>query len=187
MRKDLQIELKVFGLYSTVARELECKSADVDEVYSWYIAEIVDSLKKTETKQVYLKGLGMFRANPACIPNILYYNIVRYREMAQFMVKFPKYHTKTRARFMNDIYDNYKKLYEQGLEKIEILLKEPIFDKPMYYKQRQRLIDFQQTRLDQLYESICRLHELAETGSKERGQDSGRHQQQDIERIQFTK
>jgi hypothetical protein len=103
------------------------------------------------------------------------------------MVKFPKYHTKTRARFMNDIYDNYKKLYEEGLEKIEILLKEPIFDKPMYYKQRQRLIDFQQTRLDQLYESICKLHELAEAGSKERGQDSGRHQQQDIERIQFTK
>lgn len=186
MRKDLQIELKVFGLYSTAAKELKCTSADVDEVYSWYIGEVVESLKKTETKQVYLKGLGAFRANPACIPNILYYNIVRYREMANFMVKFPKYHTKTRAAFMHQIYDNYKKLYEQGLEKIEILLKEPIFDKPMYYKQKQRLIEFQQKRLDQLYESICRLHELAEAGSKERGQNSGGNQQQDIERIQFT-
>jgi hypothetical protein len=187
MRKDLQIELKVFGLYSTAARELGCNSADVDEVYSWYLGEIVSSLKKTETKQIFLKGLGSIKANPACIPNILYYNVVRHREMAQFMVKFPKYHTKTRANFMLEIYNNYKKLYEQGLEKMEILLKEPIFDKPMYHKQKKRLLDFQQTRLDQLYESICRLHELAEAGSKERGQDSRGNQQQDIERIQFTK
>jgi hypothetical protein len=187
MRKDLQIELKVFGLYSTAAKELGCTSAEVDEVYSWYIGEIVGALKKTETKQIYLRGLGMFRANPACIPNILYYNIVRHRDMAEFMVKFPKYHTKTRAGFMLEIYNSYKKLYEQGLEKMEILLKEPIFDKPMYYKQRQRLIDFQQNRLDQLYESICRLHELAEAGSKERGQDNRGNQHQDIERIQFTK
>ena len=78
MRKDLQIELKVFGLYSLAAKELKCTSSEVDEVYSWYLKEIVESLKKTGTKQVYLKGLGRFRANPACIPNILYYNIVRY-------------------------------------------------------------------------------------------------------------
>ena len=186
MRKDLQIELKVFGLYSIAAKELKCTSADVDEIYSWYIGEIASSLKKTETKQIFLKGLGAIKANPACIPNILYYNVVRHREMAEFMVKFPKYHTKTRAAFMLEIYNNYKRLYEQGLEKMEILLKEPIFDKPMYYKQKQRLIDFQQTRLDQLYESICRLHELAEAGSKERGQNSRGDQQQDIERIQFT-
>lgn len=186
MRKDLQIELKVFGLYSTAAKDLKCTSSEVDEVYSWYLGEIVESLKKTDTKQVYLKGLGRFRANPACIPNILYYNIVRYRDMAQFMVKFPKYHTKGRAGFMLDVYKSYDKLYQDGLEKMEILLKEPIFDKPMYHKQKQRLIDFQQSRLDQLYESICRLHELAEAGSKERGQDNRGDQQQDIERIQFT-
>ena len=187
MRKDLQIELKVFGLYSLAAKELKCTSSEVDEVYSWYLKEIVESLKKTGTKQVYLKGLGRFRANPACIPNILYYKIVRYRDMAQFMVKFPKYHTKTRAKFMLEIYNNYKQLYEQGLEKMEILLKEPIFDRPTYYKQKQRLIDFQKTRLDQLYESICRLHELAEAGNQERGQSNRGDQHEDIERIQFTK
>ena len=186
MRKDLQIELKVFGLYSTAAKELKCTSSEVDEVYSWYLGEIVDSLKKTETKQVYLKGLGRFRANPACIPNILYFNIVRYREMADFMVRFPKYHTKGRTIMMTNIYENYKKLYESGLEKMDILLNEPIFDKPTYHKQKQRLIDFKKDRLIQLYESICRLHELAEAGSKERGQDNRGDQQQDIERIQFT-
>lgn len=186
MRKDLQIELKVFGLYSTAAKELKCTSSEVDEVYSWYLGEIVESLKKTETKQVYLKGLGRFRANPACIPNILYYNIVRYIDMAGFMVKFPKYHTKSRANFMTAIYENYKKQYEDGLEKMDILLNEPIFDKPTYYKQKQRLINFNKDRLEKLYESICRLHEAAEAGSKERGQDNRRNQQQDIERIQFT-
>lgn len=186
MRKDLQIELKVFGLYSTAAKELKCTSSEVDEVYSWYLGEIINSLNKTETKQVYLKGLGRFRANPACIPNILYFNVVRYREMANFMLKFPKYHTKSRAVFMGNIYDNYKKLYEDGLTKMDILLNEPIFDKPIYYKQKQRLIDFKKLRLEQLYESICRLHELAEVGSKERGQDNRGNQQQDIERIQFT-
>lgn len=186
MRKDLQIELKVFGLYSLAAKELKCTSSEVDEVYSWYLGEIVESLKKTETKQVYLKGLGRFRANPACIPNILYYNIVRYRDMAEFMVKFPKYHTRFKSMLMSDVYKNYNKLYQDGVEKMDILLKEPIFDKPMYHKQKQRLLDFRQTRLDQLYESICRLHELAEAGSKERGQDNRGDQQQNIERIQFT-
>jgi hypothetical protein len=107
--------------------------------------------------------------------------------MAEFMVKFPKYHTKTRAGFMLEIYNSYKKLYEQGLEKMEILLKEPIFDKPMYYKQKQRLIDFQQNRLDQLYESICRLHQVAEARSEKYGQDSGGNQHENLERIQFTK
>jgi hypothetical protein len=187
MRKDLQIELKVFGLYSTAANELKCTSSEVDEVYSWYLKEIVDSLKKTETKQVYLKGLGKFRANPACIPNIFYFNIVRYREMAQHMVIFPKYHTRTRARFMLETYNKYKALYEQGLQKMEILLKEPIFDKPTYYKQQQRLIDFQKLRLDQLYESISRLHELAEARSQECRQDNRGDKHEDIERIQFTK
>lgn len=187
MRKELQIELKVFGLYSTAAKELKCSSSEVDEVYSWYLGEIIDALKKTETKQVYLKGLGRFRANPACIPNILYFNIVRYREMADFMVRFPKYHTRGRTIMMDTIYHNYKKLYEDGLEKMDILLKEPIFDKPTYYKQKQRLINFKKDRLNQLYESICRLHELTEAGGQECGQNNGGGQHQDIESIQFTK
>jgi hypothetical protein len=87
---------------------------------------------------------------------------------------------------MDNIYQNYKKLYEEGLTKMDILLNEPIFDKPMYHKQKQRLIDFKKDRLEQLYESICRLHELAEVGSKERRQNNRGDQQQDIERIQFT-
>jgi hypothetical protein len=106
--------------------------------------------------------------------------------MAKFMLSFPKYHTKGRAIFMDTIYQNYKKLYEEGLTKMDILLNEPIFDKPMYHNQKQRLIDFKKLRLEQLYESICRLHELAEVGRKERGQDNRGDQQQDIERIQFT-
>jgi hypothetical protein len=87
---------------------------------------------------------------------------------------------------MTVIYENYKKLYEEGLKKMDILINEPIFDKPMYHKQRQRLVNFNQDRLEKLYESICRLHEAAEAGSKERGQDNRGDQQQDIERIQFT-
>lgn len=107
--------------------------------------------------------------------------------MVQYMVKFPKYHTRVRAKSMLEHYEKYKLLYEQGLEKMDILLKEPIFDKPTYHKQKQRLIDFQKLRLDQLYESICRLHELAEAGSEERRQDNRGNQHEDIKRIQFTK
>jgi hypothetical protein len=70
---------------------------------------------------------------------------------------------------------------------MELLLKEPVFDKPMYHKQKQRLIDFQKDRLDHIYESISRLHEAAQAGSKERGQDNRGDQPQDIKRIQFTK
>lgn len=187
MRKDLQIELKVFGLYSTVAKELKCTSSEVDEVYSWYLEEIANSLKKTNTKQIYLKNLGRLRANPACIPNILYYNIPKYRDMITYMIKFPKYHTHKKVAMMTKIYEFYKKVYEDGVEKIDLLLQEPIFDKPMYHKQKQRLLDFEQTRLIPIYESICRLHEAAQAGSQERGQDNRGHQQQDIKRIQFTK
>jgi len=186
MTINFQIELKVFGLYSLAAKELKCTSAEVDEVYSWYLDEIVTLLKKTETKQIYLKGLGYLRANPACIPNILYFNIVRYRDMVDFMLRFPKYHTLKKVAMMTEIYEEYKRIYEDGLEKIDILLKEPIFDKPTYYKQRKRLLEFKTTRLDKLYESICRLHEAAKAGSKERGQDNRGNQQQDIKRIQFT-
>jgi hypothetical protein len=187
MRKDLQIELKVFGLYSLAAKELKCTSGEVDEVYSWYIDEIVDALKKVETKQVYLKGMGVFRSNPACLPNILYYNIVKYREFVDHMLKFPKYHTARKVIIITGIYEQYKQLYEDALVKMELLLKEPVFDKPMYHKQKQRLIDFQKDRLDHIYESISRLHEAAQAGSKERGQDNRGDQPQDIKRIQFTK
>lgn len=187
MKKDQLIELKVFGLYSLAAKELDCLIGEVDEVYSWYIDEIVESLKKVETKQVYLKGLGMFRSNPACLPNILYYNIVKYRDMVEHMVRFPKYHTTRKVGIMTTIYENYKKVYEDALVKMDILLREPKFDKPTYHKQKQRLIDFKTKRLDYIYESICRLHEAAQAGSKERRQDSGGDKSQDIKRIQFTR
>jgi hypothetical protein len=174
MRKELQIEIKVFGLYSLAARELNCTSGSVDAVYSFYIDEIYRGLKKTETKQIYLKGLGSLRANPACIPNILYSNVVRLRELTAYMLRVPKYHT-------------IRKYTLQGIQKMDMLLELDIFQKPVSQKQRLRLAEFKETRLDKLYESICRLHQVAEARSEKYGQDSGGNQHENLERIQFTK
>ncbi len=151
---EFKIELKVFGLYSLAAKELKCTSAEVDEVYSWYIDEILKTLMKNETKQVYLKGLGMLRANPACIPNIVYRNTMRYHYLAEAMIRFPKYHTHKKVELLMGLYNKYLKVYEDGLIKLETLLEEPIFNKPMYHKQKERLLTFKTTQLDKLYESI---------------------------------
>jgi len=187
MRKDLQIELKVFGLYSAAAKDIGCNSGDVDAIYSWYIDKIYTSLKNPETKQIYLKGLGTIRANPACLSNILYANIHRYMHITNFMLKIPKYHTYRKYLMMLNYYEQYKKAYEEALIKMDILLLEPIFDKPMYHKQKKRLLEFKTLKLDKLYESICRLHEASQTRSEERRQDNRGDKQQDLERIQFTK
>lgn len=187
MRKDLQIELKVFGLYSTAAEQLGRTSAEVEQVYSWYMDYVYEALLKPDTKQIYLKNLGMFRANPACLPNILYYNIVRYRNILEAILKIPKYHTKRKYNQILKVYEQYLKAYEEATHKIDLLLKEELFDKPNYHKQKTRLLDFKLTRLNPIYESICRLHEAVQARSTECGQDSGGAQQQDIERIQFTK
>jgi hypothetical protein len=187
MRKELQIEIKVFGLYSLAARELNCTSGSVDAVYSFYIDEIYRGLKKTETKQIYLKGLGSLRANPACIPNILYSNVVRLRELTAYMLRVPKYHTIRKYTLMKKMYDNFESVYQQGIQKMDMLLELDIFQKPVSQKQRLRLAEFKETRLDKLYESICRLHQVAEARSEKYGQDSGGNQHENLERIQFTK
>jgi len=187
MRRQLQIEIKVFGLYSLVARELKCTNGNVDLVYSWYIDEVYKGLKKPKTKQIYLKGLGALRANPACIPNILYSNVVRLRELTNYMLRIPKYHTIRKYTLMRKMYDNFESVYLQGIDKMELLLKEPIFNKPVHQKQRARLDEFKETRLDKLYESICRLHQVAEARTEKFGQDSRGNQHENLERIQFTK
>jgi hypothetical protein len=187
MRKSLQIELKVFGLYTTAAEKVGKTSAEVEEVYSWYMDYLYKSLLKPDTKQIYLKNLGMFRANPACLPNILYYNIVRYRNILEAILKIPKYHTKRKYNQILKTYEQYLTAYEEAVHKMDILLKEELFDKPSYHKQKKRLEEFKTTRLDPIYESICRLHEAVEARDKECRQGDRGHQQQDIKRIQFTK
>jgi hypothetical protein len=182
-----KLELKVFGLYSKVADDLKCRVQDVDKVYSWYLDQVYKSLKETSTIQIYLKGMGMFRANPACVSNVLYTRIHKPIQIANIMVNIPKHHTLKKFQTMEKEHTKFKLAYEQAKEKMDILLDLDAYNKPMYLKQRIRLYKFEETQLNKLYESVQRIYESYQAGSEECRQDSGGAQLQGLEKIQFTK
>jgi hypothetical protein len=187
MNPNLQIELKVYGLYSSVAEEVGCRVNDVDKVYTWYTEQINKALRDPKTVQIYLKGMGALRANPACITNAMYSRIARAMHIAGFMVNVPKHHTLRKYEVLNREYLRFEKAYTEGMEKMEILMQLDVYNTPLYEKQRQRLLSFKETHLNKLYESVQRIYESYQKGCAECGQDSGGTQQQSLEAIQFTK
>jgi len=184
---DKRLELKVFGLYSKVAEELDCKVQEVDKVYSWYLDKVYRSLKETDTVQIFLKGMGAFRANPACVSNVLYTRIHKPIHIGNIMVNIPKHHTLSKYKIMEREYIKFYNAYQQAKAKMNVLLELEPYKKPMYYKQKVRLNNFEESRLNKLYESVQRIHEAYRAGNSECGQDSRGVELQSLEKIQFTK
>lgn len=182
-----RLELKVFGLYSKVAEELNCKVQDVDKVYSWYLDKVYRSLKDTNTVQIFLKGMGAFRANPACVSNVLYTRIHKPIQMANVMVSIPKHHTLRKFKIMEKEHIKFHNAYQQAKDKMDVLLELEPYKKPMYYKQKVRLYNFEESHLNKLYESVQRIYEAYRAGDNECRQDSGGTELQSLEKIQFTK
>lgn len=56
-----EVEFKSYGLYSEVARQVDCTAADVDTIYSWYINKTLDQMNNEESVKVFLKGLGIIK------------------------------------------------------------------------------------------------------------------------------
>jgi hypothetical protein len=56
-----EVEFKSYGLYSEVARQVDCTAADVDTIYSWYINTTLDQMNNEHSVKVFLKGLGTIK------------------------------------------------------------------------------------------------------------------------------
>lgn len=56
-----EVEFKSYGLYSEVARQVDCTAADVDTIYSWYMNTTLDQMNNEDSVKVFLRGLGTIK------------------------------------------------------------------------------------------------------------------------------
>lgn len=56
-----EIEFKVYGFYSQVAKQLDTTIDAVDTVYSWYTDNIIKELETSSARKVFLQKLGILK------------------------------------------------------------------------------------------------------------------------------
>lgn len=174
LSKPSEIEFRTYGLYSGVAKQLNIPAGDVDAIYSWYLKNTLADMTKKDTKQVFLKNLGMFKLKPKEATYSLgravygltdslnnYFTRGTQEQFKQGHISL--YYLKTRAVKITE-----------GIKTLRIRLNDlkqsGLINELSLVNYLTRL-DQIENQLNQLYESIQRIPELEQKRTTERGQD----------------
>lgn len=176
-----EVEFKSYGLYSEVARQVDCTAADVDTIYSWYIGKTLDQMNNEPSVKVFFKGLGTIKLDFA--RGLRYFQ--GYISSLDQQVTF--YLDKNRPSYLrlSFLLARHKGLSEtitstkQRLEKY----KDMGAIKEAGYMNKLTRLDQLQNRLNLIYESIQRIPEFEQKRTAECGQSASWSDEQDCQSI----
>jgi hypothetical protein len=176
-----EIEFRVYGFYSSVAKELKTTVGNVDAVYSWYTSKSLEQIEDQPSLQVFLKNLGMFKINLTegtkglgrCVFG-LEESLSRYFD--EIESKFEKPSAAYLVYRCNQLLEAMKSF--KG--RIERLKTDGDINEAVYANRMARLEHIDK-KLTELYESIQRIPELEQKRVPECGQNFAWDDEQDCE------
>jgi hypothetical protein len=164
-----EIKFKSHGLFSGIARKTGYTVTQINQVYTWYINEVLEQLGSTPACQVYLKGLGLLKfdaglsiRNLAGFINGLQVSVSEFIDDSQPPRVTYSYLVNRHKLLVDAIYS-----FRERLAKLKSLgnINET------YYINKLTRSEKLENQLNQIYESIQRIPEYQQKRTTERGQD----------------
>jgi hypothetical protein len=176
-----EVEFKSYGLYSEVARQVDCTAADVDTIYSWYMAKTLDQLNNEHSIQALVKGLGHIKIDfnrglrffkgyiTGLETQVIWYldkNRPSYLRLSFLIARH-----KALSETVTSMKIRLEKYWEMGAIK------------EAGYMNKLTRLDYMQNRLNIIYESIQRIPEFEQKRTAECGQSASWSDEQDCQSI----
>lgn len=166
-----EIEFRVYGFYSSVAKELKTTVNNVDAVYTWYLAKSLEQIENEPTVQVFLKNLGMFKMNLTEGTRGLSRSAYGLQEsISRYFDEIENKYEKPSAGYLVYRCNQLLTAMQSFKQRIERLRTEGDINESVYANRMARLEHIDK-KLTELYESIQRIPELEQKRVSERGQD----------------
>jgi hypothetical protein len=179
-----EIQFKSYGLYSEVARQVNCTAADVDTIYSWYIGKTLDQLNNEHSVKAMIRGLGTIKIDFSRGLRFLKGYITALDKQVTWYLdnNRPSYLRLSfliaRQKILSQTITSMKHRLERYREMGAI--------KEAGYMNKLTRLDHLQNRLDVIYESIQRIPEYEQKRTAECGQGPTWGNQQDSSPIPPT-
>jgi hypothetical protein len=177
-----EIQFKSYGLYSEVARQVNCTAADVDTIYSWYIGKTLDQLNNEHSVKAMIRGLGTIKIDFSRGLRFLKGYITALDKQVTWYLdnNRPSYLRLSfliaRQKILSQTITSMKHRLERYREMGAI--------KEAGYMNKLTRLDHLQNRLDVIYESIQRIPEYEQKRTAECRQSASRSDEQSSELFQ---
>ena len=164
-----ETEFKCYGLYSSVAKDLDCTSADVDIVYSWYLDQVIKTTTEEEVLQVMLRGLGTIKINLKKGISFLQGYTISLQKITGYYQEHPEKKTEVKAKALNARCLQLLATADSLKARVSKMKDLDLINETGYIN-KTTIIDKIKNQLDNLYESIQRIPGPEYQGSEKRRQ-----------------
>jgi len=164
-----ETEFKCYGLYSSVAKELDCTNADVDTVYSWYLDQLIKETTEEEVLQVMLRGLGTIKINLKKGISFLQGYTISLQKITGYYQEHPEKKTEVKAKALNARCIQLLTTADSLKARVSKMKDLDLINETGYIN-KITIIDKIKNQLDNLYESIQRIPGPEYQGPEERRQ-----------------
>jgi hypothetical protein len=166
-----EIEFRVYGFYSSVAKELKTTVNNVDAVYTWYLGKSLQQIEEEPSLQVFFKNLGMLKINLTEGTKGLGRCVFGLEEsLARYFDELENKFEKPTAAYLVYRCNQLMTAMKSFKERIERMRVEGDINEAVYANRLARLEHIDK-KLTELYESIQRIPELEQKRVPECGQD----------------
>jgi hypothetical protein len=166
-----EIEFRVYGFYSSVAKELKTTINSVDTVYTWYLGKSLEQIEDGPSVQVFFKNLGMLKMNLTEGTKGLGRCVFGLEEsLARYFNEIESKYEKPSAGYLAYRCNQLLAAMKSFKQRIERLRTEGDINEAVYANRLARLEHIDK-KLTELYESIQRIPELEQKRVAECGQD----------------
>lgn len=171
LKSPSELEFRVYGFYTSVAKELKTTASNVDTVYTWYLNKSLQQIEEEPSLQVFFKNLGMLKTNlTEGTRGLGRYTYGLEESLARYFNELESKFEKPSAGYLVYRCNQLMEAMKSFVERIERLRAEGDINESVYINRLARLEHINK-KLNELYESIQRIPELEQKRSSERGQD----------------